>query len=207
MKKTHGVTLLEVLIVIVIASSVLVFALPAYKRTQDRSLFLAAQGLLVDLGSAVRSLQADLRLADSRKSFPKDNSIQLVRTWQNESSSTYSQVGQKKLESLNNDELPYALFAHGYLQPVRFDSPASNEHKKYTFFICPQNQASTSNTDCCNKDSKVVACMQDADACTTRATKGLYKGARFMKDGSLVQVTVSDAQCAESQVEEQIDVR
>ena len=37
--------------------------------------------------------------------------------------------------------------------------------------------------------------MQDADACTTRAAKGLYKGARFMKDGSVVQVSVSDTDC------------
>ena len=42
MKK--GFTLLEVLIVVVIAVSVAVFAVPAYKKTQDKNRYLAAQG-------------------------------------------------------------------------------------------------------------------------------------------------------------------
>ena len=59
MQKRNGFTLLEVLIVVVIAVSVAAFAVPAYKKTQEKNKYLAAQGVLLDLGTAVRALRAD----------------------------------------------------------------------------------------------------------------------------------------------------
>lgn len=54
-----GFTLLEVLIVVVISVMVTLFAVPMYKKSQDRNRYMAASGVLLDLGNAVRMLKTD----------------------------------------------------------------------------------------------------------------------------------------------------
>ena len=61
-KSNKGFTLLEVLIVVVIAVSVAAFGVPAYKKSQERNRYLAAQGVLMDLGNAVRTFRQDLKI-------------------------------------------------------------------------------------------------------------------------------------------------
>ena len=70
MRTQKGFTLLEVLIVVVIAVSVAAFAVPAYKKSQDRNRYMAAQGALIDLGNGVRALRADLAVDAPSKAFP-----------------------------------------------------------------------------------------------------------------------------------------
>ena len=55
MKK--GFTLIEVMIVVVIAVTVAAFAVPAYKKSMDRNKFMAAEGKLIELSSALRNVQ------------------------------------------------------------------------------------------------------------------------------------------------------
>lgn len=55
MKK--GFTLIEVMIVVVIAVTVAAFAVPAYKRSMERNKFMAAEGKLIELSSALRNVQ------------------------------------------------------------------------------------------------------------------------------------------------------
>ena len=66
----RGFTLLEILIVVIILASVLAFAFPAYKRTQDRNLYTAATGVLIDLGNAVQNFQTDLATFGNPATFP-----------------------------------------------------------------------------------------------------------------------------------------
>ena len=55
MKK--GFTLIEIMIVVVIAVTVAAFAVPAYKRSMERNKFMAAEGKLIELSSALRNVQ------------------------------------------------------------------------------------------------------------------------------------------------------
>lgn len=54
MKK--GFTLMEVMIVVVIAVSVAAFAVPAYKKSREQNLYLAAEGRLIELSSGLRNV-------------------------------------------------------------------------------------------------------------------------------------------------------
>lgn len=54
MKK--GFTLIEVMIVVVIAVSVAAFAVPAYKKSQDQNRFLAAEGRLLEIASGLHNV-------------------------------------------------------------------------------------------------------------------------------------------------------
>lgn len=54
-----GFTLLEVLIVVVIAVVVTMFSVPAYKKSQDKNRYMAASGVLIDIANAARMVKAD----------------------------------------------------------------------------------------------------------------------------------------------------
>lgn len=188
MNGRKGFTLLEVLVVIVISASVLLFAVPAYKRTQDKSAYIAAQGVLVELRAAVQALRQDLQSANSSVKIPPGSTpVQLQSSWQDSSSGTYNTVVTTDTASLTAAQLPYALFAQKYIQPVPFDKNA-NTYKKYNFYICPET---TSSSNCCA--AQVVSCMMDPNYCS-RATKGLYYGAQMKADGRIVALTKSDCE-------------
>ncbi len=180
MQEKRGFTLLEVLVVVVIALSVAVFAVPAYKKTQDLNNYTAAQGVLLNLGSAVRNLQMDASAA-GKDDWPKDNSVQVTASWQNAANATDPDIvsKHKTVAELETADFPYALFAM-YMAPI----PFTNEmYKGFKFYVCPANTKSSSTTDCCNKDREVVACMMYAGS--TRATGDQYYGALFKTDGAL----------------------
>lgn len=54
MKK--GFTLIEIMVVVVIAVTVAAFAVPAYKKSQQRNQFLAAEGKLLEISSGLRNV-------------------------------------------------------------------------------------------------------------------------------------------------------
>ena len=170
MYKQKGFTLLEVLIVVVIAVSVAAFGVPAYKKTQDRNRFLAAQGVLMDIGNGVKMLQADVSF-----DFPTSGQI-FQSSWQNSYLNPDVAIGSWNATT--------ALFARKYMSAIPFDS--GNSYKGYYFSLCPENKASNSN--CCANNEEVVACMFDPNY-STRASKGQYYGALYLKDGTIQRVT------------------
>ena len=163
MRCKKGFTLLEILIVVVIASSVLAFALPAQKRATDRNKYLAAQGVLLDIGSAVQAKRADLKMAGSTTTFPDPNEVTQV--------------------------LSNATIGTEYLQDIPFNDETNAVYKNYKFYICPQDVAANDTTYCCGNNAKYIACMQDDDA-ANRASAGLYKGARFSRNGTMEQISL-----------------
>ncbi len=196
MQEKKGFTLLEILIVVVIAAAVLMFAAPAYRRAQDRGMYLAAQGVLIDVASAVQSLRADLDAQPfvvvevggqgQLKVFPGGNDpVQLTLAMQaglgGDGDATWEGSLTKELNAMTFDERRVALFSRGYLQPLPFDNGST--YKGYEFFICPQGN----NQGCCNGNG-VVACMLDSDAADTRAAGSLYQGAQVLEDGQIVQI-------------------
>ena len=195
MNRTKGFTLLEVLVVVVIAASVLLFAVPAYKRMQDKTTFMAAQGVLIDLGSAVRALRLDFSLCATPVLLPSGSTpLAVSNRWQDSTSTSYQNVEkQADLCTLSPSKAPIALFAQKYMEPISFNQEAgalTDQYKYYGFYICPQGQASSAQ--CCNNDKQVVVCMQDTSTCS-RPTKGLYHGARFLQDGTVQ--TFSKSNC------------
>lgn len=163
MQKKNGFTLLEVLIVVVIAVSVAAFAVPAYKKTQEKNKYLAAQGVLLDLGTAVRTVQASL------SGFPAGGSSLQVTA---EMQSVAGETPSERITLFNADR---EMFRRQYMTPIPFDS--GDTYKGYAFYICPHIPV---EGDCCNSDKEVVACMLK--------TTGEYKGARFKTDGSLERI-------------------
>ena len=132
--RKKGFTLLEVLIVMVIIASLFSFAFPAYKKAQDRNKYLNARGVLEDLGFAVRELQANLTQADPSRAFPDTSAVLLERAYQNTASSSYTTAAATNLQDLAGADLPYALFAQTYMQPIMFDGTTGNEVNAYLFY-------------------------------------------------------------------------
>ena len=54
-----GFTLLEVMIVVVIAVTVTMFAVPSFKKSQARTQYMAASGVLVELATATQMLMEE----------------------------------------------------------------------------------------------------------------------------------------------------
>lgn len=171
MKKQTGFTLIEILIVVVIAVSVAAFALPAYKKTQDRSNFMAAQGVLVELGNAVMMLQEEL-------SFQYPTSAQTVlANWQD------STLDPQET-TVNTSNAKYFLFLRKYMSPMPLDG--ASRFKNYRFVICPEGSSSSSL--CCSGDYNVVACMYDPTY-AARPTKGEYYGAAYYRDSRVQRIS------------------
>lgn len=167
MQKRNGFTLLEVLIVVVIAVSVAAFALPAYKKTQEKNKYMAAQGVLLDLGSAVRAVRADM----SDGSFPSGSSPEQVTTSWNSTAAPDDEI--------TSSNAKYELFRRKYMAPIPFDS--GNTYKGFSFYVCPQGTASSAQ--CCGNNSAVIACMRNPSLGSSSSTGGQYEKAMFMEEG------------------------
>lgn len=181
MRRKNGFTLLEVLIVVVIAVSVAAFAVPAYKKTQEKNKYLAAQGVLLDLGTAVRALRADLRAEGGTTKFPSSATTTMQDTDQTSVGTSLTQ----ELKNQNVDTLRKSLFSRRYMQPIAYDSGST--YKGFSFVLCPDG--TDSSELCCSSDSDVVACMYNNALGASSSTAGQYWGAAFKEDGSLKRLT------------------
>lgn len=77
-RRRAGFTLMEILMVVVIALSVAAFAVPAYKKMKTRNDFTAAQGFFLEVYSALNMCIADQLADKSTTGFSKcysDNTI------------------------------------------------------------------------------------------------------------------------------------
>lgn len=179
MRRENGFTLLEVLIIVVIAVSVAAFAVPAYKKTQEKNKYLAAQGVLLDLGTAVRALRADLRAEKENAKFPSLPTVMEVAHQTSEDTSL-----SQELQDQDDAMLCRSLFFRRYMQPIAYDS--GNTYKGFSFVLCPDG--TSSKLMCCNSNSAVVACMYNNSLGASSSTAGQYWGAAFMNNGSLTRL-------------------
>lgn len=173
-----GFTLLEILIVVVICISIAAFAVPAFKKTQEKARFNAAAGALVQLGNAVKNLRLDLDMEGTNTTFPLSTDyVSLSADWSDPSNSTFTTVANAtKLADIatSNDNLGYALVARGYMP--QFPS-TTNTFNGYTYYICPATGSGSTQT-CCSSTS-VIACMTNTDSL-------VYRYGKFMENGSVV---------------------
>lgn len=173
------------MIVVVIAVSVAAFAVPAYKKAQDRNRYLAAQGVLIDLGNGVKMLREALALEAPGRTFPASAAvIQIPSAWQNGKKDEY--VDNSLSAYTSNEHLGKALFSRKYASSVAFTGENDNSaFMDYKFFVCPQNEASSQH--CCNNDRQAVMCMEDENCCA-RSTKGQYYRAVYLQNGTVKQL-------------------
>lgn len=184
MRNTKGFTLLEIMIVVVIAVSVAAFAVPAYKKAQDRNRYLAAQGVLIDLGNGVKMLREALSTEAEGRTFPvSDAVLQITSTWQNGKADKY--VDNSLFNYGANDDLGKAMFSRRYASAVAFTGDNGSSFMGYKFFVCPQN--SPSSSQCCNSQRDAVACMADENF-ASRSTNGQYYGAVYLQSGTVKQL-------------------
>lgn len=114
----RGFTLLEVLVVVVIAVMVSAFAVPSFKRSQSRNKNSTATGILMDIGNATRVMRAD---------FPNlDFSGQVT--------SAHFSAANACLDKPTNACAINYMFGKKYLMTIPFDG--SNTVKGYKFYVC-----------------------------------------------------------------------
>ena len=172
------------MIVVVIAVSVAAFAVPAYKKAQDRNRYLAAQGVQIDLGNGIKMLREALSSEAEGRTFPVSNAVlQITSTWQNGKKDEY--VDNSLSAYTSNEHLGKAMFSRRYASAVAFTGDNGSSFMGYKFFVCPQN--SPSSSQCCNSQRDAVACMADENF-ASRSTKGQYYGAVYLQSGTVKQL-------------------
>lgn len=171
MHSKRGFTLVEVLFVVIIAAGVMAFAMPAYKRMQERANYNAALGTLLDIGNAVNSLKRDLK-ANTGVSITFPNSSSYAITTSSvvfPSTEVSGSWNQWLVSNMSDDRFVGALFTFKYLKPIQ-------NTKDYNFFVVNGNASVCSGK--CQGD--VVACM-----CKSGTTYGCYYGAKLLSDGKV----------------------
>lgn len=190
MKKKSGFTLLEVLIVVVIAVTVVTFSVPVYKKTQERNKFLAARGALMEVGNAVRALRIDLQNVGQDITNAPASPKQLTSSHQKTTNSTYKAIaGYSSLSelSLTDTKFAYALFAREYMQPIQFDTGTS-QFKGYSLFLCPMDGNGAGG--CCRTTNQTVACIRRYPKATCKTSD--FKGAYMKADGTIEDFAKGD---------------
>ncbi len=135
-----GFTLLEVLIVVVIAVLVTMFAVPSYRKAQERNRYMAATGVLMDIGNAARMLHEQYPNLSYTASIT-NNALWLAGSCPEEPTASNGLV---------------FLQCHKYLNAIPF---SGGTYQGYSFRISSKGVAS-----CPGCSASGVACMYDSDA-------------------------------------------
>ncbi len=184
--RCKGFTLVEILFVVLIAAGVIAFAVPAYKRMQERAAYNAALGTLLDIHNAVGSLKRDLQTSTGVSvTIPAEN-VSYVKygdsNWSGTAPADTSDVAKGKIpwnEYVVNQSganltkaFMWALHNFDYLKPLE-------KTEGYEFYILKDSGSSTLSK--CKLDgARGVACMYK-----TGTTKDCYQGAVVLADGTI----------------------
>lgn len=151
-----GFTLLEVLIVVLIAVMVTMFAVPAYRKAQERNRYLAAVGLLMEMASAAQIMHEEF--PDYSYSVSLDDNAEWTTCPEEPSPS---------------DALAY-LQCHKYLSELPLQE---GHYQGYTFSLSPVARASCGNA--CYIPNGAWACMNGSNLISE------YQCAWVDRDGTL----------------------
>ncbi len=149
-----GFTLLEVLIVVLIAVIVTMFAVPAYKKAQEKNRFRAASGVLIDIGNAMRMFSED---------YPTLSRSGTVRT-PADTTSTTPPTDEKQFVGW--------LQSHNYLNKLPL---TSDKYMDYQFVF---NTSGTKNI--CGSCAGIV-CMKDTRSGSQYPCAAIDKYGQFIQ--------------------------
>lgn len=185
MIRKSGFTLLEILIVVVIAISITAFAVPAYKKAQERNNFLAAKGILMDLGAGLQGLRGDLVSVGIDINKIPQSPARVKPLHMATSGGEYTNINLTSFLgdlTVTDRNILFALFVKGYMQ--RFELDNNERYKGYALYVCPEN--GSGNSACCRSSEITIACMRidGGNACY----KSNYPGAYITKNGEVVDI-------------------
>ena len=149
-KQLHkkGFTLLEVMVVVMIAVMITMASVPLYTKNQDRNRYLAASGVLMELGTAMQLVIED---------FPNFSNDTISVTTNGSDSDIYAQTSVTA--PTKNTLVPW-LIGHKYLNRIPF---SSNKYKNYSFKVSKAGNANCSITGV-NCKGTGIACMSSVNA-------------------------------------------
>jgi len=143
--KKRGFTLLEVMVVVLIAVLVTMASVPVYKRNQERNRYLAATGVLMELGTAVRLTKEEYpNLSCSFQVTGNANPI-----------TVQTQLDKKP----TCDNLLAWMRGKNYLSVIPFEN---QKYKGYSLYINASNHRGIGTNDDCN-GHKGYACMSGSN--------------------------------------------
>lgn len=154
----HGFTLLEVLIVVLIAVLVTMAAVPMYKRSQDRNRYMAASAVLVEMAEALRLMKEERPAVTihSNSTGSKFRSNSIV--------SDDSDPGDLAIQASNMNDLQRLK----YMGMVPFD--ANGQYMGYTFeYDSRTTYLPNCGTGCppsTESKAEIVACMKGTSSIT-----------------------------------------
>lgn len=205
MCRKYGFTLVEVLFVVLIAGSIMAFAMPAYKRMQARSHYNAALGTLLDVSNAVNSLKQDLRISTGKSVTLDTSSIKYgTANWPdgggapgfpggNEQYNEEKSWNENVVAQTDNNNstkasaFMWALINFEYLKPLP-------NNQDYDFYILEPNSSSTlSKCKLDGQTTKGSACMykvlkEYSYPNSEDGKKDCYIGAVVYSDGKIVRI-------------------
>lgn len=154
--KKHGFTLVEVLVVVLIAVLVTLFSVPAYKKMQQRNAYLETTAIVLDLGNGVNLV---------REQYPKEN-YTLTPISASAASATVTDA------ALQNSPTSNDLI--GWLKKAKYISnfPQGGVYKGYAFSLvssgsaCSLQSWSNATTACAETGtnlSDAIVCAYNSD--------------------------------------------
>ena len=186
-----GFTLMEMLFVLIIAATIVAFAVPAYKRSKERAKYEAAVGILIEIGAASETLEKDMNYYSSpRRALQKYNDGSFFYHMPKSAAALEALPENKTITefitenaSKENDRFASVLFNAKYIEP--FDGRTD-----YEFYLLPYWALSSANI-CGNKwrgvgVSAYTACMCLPDDKVT-ADNACFYGAVMGRDGKVVR--------------------
>jgi prepilin-type N-terminal cleavage/methylation domain-containing protein len=200
MWRKKGFTLVEVLFVLVIALGIAAYAVPNYRRSQERSRYEAALGLLTTYGNAISTMERDMESDGYNFTFPMVTIyFQIPPTTvnttgvQTDSVEQWTDiVGMRNTGNNANKAFMWAMLKYKYAEKL----PSTDSG--YSFYAIGTNTASICGGNCKQNQaggSPVMMCM--CQSITTNST-GCYYGARMLRNGRIEKFVKSgnSSQCA-----------
>ena len=203
MWRKKGFTLVEVLFVLVIALGIAAYAVPNYRRSQERSRYEAALGLLTTYGNAISAMERDMESDGYNFTFPRTTTyFQIPPTTVN---TTGVQIGSVEqwtdivgLRNIGNASNANRAFMWAMLK-YKYAEKLPSTDSGYSFYAIGTNTASICGGNCKQNQaggSPVMMCMCQN---TTNST-GCYYGARMLRNGRIEKFVKSgsSSQCSAS---------
>ena len=198
-----GSTLVEILFVLIIAAGIMLYAVPSYKRTQERSRYEAALGTLISVGNGVQALEQYLQADGYTFTFPPANAGTSYNiagkgpgSFSIGSNASATATPKDIIEagsSGNNkrDRFLFFLFTMKYVDVV----PAAAQSGYEIYAINTSNGTPSVCSSKCggtNNGSPVMACM-----CQTNVSSatGCFYGAKMYRNGNVEKFTKGSAKC------------
>lgn len=183
-----GFTLVEILFVLIIMAGIVAYAVPAYKRSQERAQYERALGTLVSINNAVKALERDLATEGLTFSFPAQSSfeIQGMQTTAETHQTPAQWISAGGSDAEKKDKRFMAVLWELKYLDNNFRNDDNTLDSSYTFYA-RNNKDSNICEGNCPKGTVVCMCQTD-----TSDTSGCFYGASITRWGEITRLKTDD---------------